>query len=217
MNDKFYGYTPKVSNEKEGNRLDKFHPNEFKKGMDIELTSMGVTRLKESTPEEREKATETVLKNLGEHSAYYSGLIHFEGGMNHGSKITETNFKKWLESYMPGAVGTGMVEVEKEIKTDKMVELKEAIKREVKAILSEAKGKEADKINKADAKKDAADKKDLKKHLKGKKGIDKQIQKLEDERKQKEEKRQEFFSAYKTSKKDTKATEKYKAKVSIQP
>tara|TARA_Y100000593_G_scaffold44697_1_gene85189 strand:+ start:334 stop:1254 length:921 start_codon:yes stop_codon:yes gene_type:complete len=172
MNDKFYGYTPKASNEKEGNRLDKFHPNEFKKGMDIELTSMGITRLKESTPEEREKATEIVLKNLEEHSAYYSGLIHFKGGMNHGSKITETSFKKWLESYMPGNVGTGMVEVGKEIKTDKMKELKEAIRAEIKNIISEVSGAEAKKINKLDAKKD---KDDTKKSITTAKGKAKQI------------------------------------------
>jgi len=100
---------------------------------------MGVERLRESTPEEREKATEIVLKNLQEHGGYYSGLVQYKGGMNHGSKITETNFKKWLESYMPGDAGTGMVEVGTEIKTDKMTSLKEAIKAEIKNILLEAK------------------------------------------------------------------------------
>ena len=212
-NNKFYGYTPDPTKEKEGNRLDRLNPYEFKKGMDIELTNMGVERLRESTPEEREKATETVIKNLQEHGGYYSGLIQFEGGMNHGSKITETNFKKWLESYMPGDAGTGMVEVGTEIKTDKMTSLKEAIKAEIKNIISETSADDAKKINKADAKKDAADKKDLKKHLTSKKGIDAQIQKLEGERKSKEEDRQKAFNVYKVSKKDAKATEKYKKKV----
>jgi hypothetical protein len=188
-NDKYAGYSPKkettVPNEGapgSGTRLDRFNPYEFRKGMDLELTSLGVSRLAESTPEEREKATETVLKNLEEHGGYYSGLIQFKGGMNHGSKITETNFKKWLESYMPGNPGTGMVEVDKEIKTDKMVELKEAIKAEVKAMLSEVSGKEAEKINKADAKKDAADKKDSNKAGKKKgseiKSLEKDIETL---------------------------------------
>ena len=53
--------------------------------------------------------------------------------------------------------------VKKEFKNDKMIELKEAIKSEIKNILSEFKEevdpKKAAKINKADAKKDAADKK----------------------------------------------------------
>ena len=149
-NNKLHGYTPKTSNETKGNRLDKFNPHEFRTGMDYELTSIGVSRLQESTPEEREKATEDVLKNLEEHKAYYSALIQFEGGMNHGSKITETKFKKFLETYNPGDPGTGMVEVTEDLKDDKMTEpkynkeeytiqLKEAIKKEITNILSEAK------------------------------------------------------------------------------
>ena len=119
-NDKFYGYSPK--NEKPsktqgqvysgaekstrkgqvthgtyanvGNRLDRVNPYEFRKGMDYELTSMGVSRLKESTIEEREKATEIVLKNLeNKHSAYYSALLQFETGMNHGSQIGSVIFR----------------------------------------------------------------------------------------------------------------------------
>jgi len=138
-NNKFYGYSPDASKEAEGNRLDRLNPYEFRKGMDYELTAVGCNRLAESTVEERETATEKVLKNLEEHGGYYSGLIQFEGGMNHGSKIEEKSFKKWLESYMPGKDGTGMVEVDKETKNDKMVELKEAIKNEINNILSEAK------------------------------------------------------------------------------
>tara|TARA_Y100000593_G_C4244154_1_gene303762 strand:- start:108 stop:1064 length:957 start_codon:yes stop_codon:yes gene_type:complete len=228
-NNKYAGYTPDPKKEElvqggQSNRLDRVNPYEFKKGMDYELTAVGVTRLAESTVEQREAATEKVLSNLKEHGAYYSALIQFEGGMNHGAKITETNFKKFLENYTSG---DGMIKVSKE--TTKMEEpkydkaeytkpfktdlLKEAIKKEIKNILSETLAKDAKKINKDDAKKAASDKKDLKKHLKGKKGIDKQIQKLEDERKQKEEKRSEFFSVYKNSKKDTKATQKYKDKV----
>ena len=63
-NDKFYGYSPKkeetapsTGGPGSGNRLDRVNPYEFRKGMDVELTSLGVSRLAESTPEEREKAT----------------------------------------------------------------------------------------------------------------------------------------------------------------
>jgi len=98
-NNKLYGYTPTTSKEKEGNRLDQYNPYEFRKGMDYELTSMGCMRLAESTIEEREKATESVLKNLENHPAYYSGLIQFEAGMNHAGKIDGKNFKTWLKDH----------------------------------------------------------------------------------------------------------------------
>jgi len=185
-NDKLHGYNPDPSKEIEENRLDSFNPSEFRKGMDYELTTIGCSRLAESTPDERRVATEKVLKNLKEHGGYYSGLIQFEGGMNHGSKITEKSFKKWLESFMPGDPGTGMVEVDKEIKTDKMTELKEAIKAEVKSILSEVKGKEAEKINKADAQKEKDDDKASTTTAKGKTkklaSLEKEIAKLEIEK-----------------------------------
>ena len=98
-NNKLYGYTPKMSNEKDGNRLDKHNPYEFRKGMDYELTAVGCMRLAESTPEEREKATENVLKNLDQHPSYYSALIQFETGMNHAGKIEGKNFKSWLKDH----------------------------------------------------------------------------------------------------------------------
>ena len=113
-NDKFYGYSPKNMKpsdkqgqayaglekggtyENLGNSLDRVNPYEFRKGMDYELTQMGISRLAESTAEEREKATESVLKNLeGKHPAYYSALIQFEAGMNQGGKINESSFKKY--------------------------------------------------------------------------------------------------------------------------
>ena len=155
-NNKYAGYTPKkettvpstgVTNV--GNRLDRVNPYEFRKGMDIELTSLGVSRLAESTPEEREKVTEIVLKNLEEHQAYYSALLQFKTKMNQAGPINETTFKKYLETYTSER-GDGMVEVNKEIKDDKMTEpkydkkeytvaLKEAISKEIKSLLSEAK------------------------------------------------------------------------------
>ena len=207
-NNKYAGYKPKkettVPNEGgpgSGNRLDRVNPYEFRKGMDLELTSLGASRLAESTVEEREKATETVLKNLEENGGYYSALIQFKRGMNHAGPINEKTFKQYLETYTSER-GDGMIEVTKEIKDDKMTEpkydkkeyttefktdmLKEAIKAEVKAMLSEVKDKEADKINKADAKKDVADKKASDKAGKKKgneiKSIENDIQKLKDQK-----------------------------------
>ena len=185
-NNKYAGYSPKkettVPNEGapgSGTRLDRVNPYEFRKGMDLELTSLGVSRLAESTVEEREKATEIVLKNLEEHQAYYSALIQYNRGMDHGSPIKESTFKKYLETYTSGR-GDGMVCVKKEVKDDKMEEpkydkkeytsefktdmLKESIKREVDNILTET---SADDINKADKKADAEKEKSLKKHERG--------------------------------------------------
>ena len=207
-NDKYAGYKPKkettVPNEGSpgsGNRLDRVNPYEFRKGMDLELTSLGVSRLAESTVEEREKATETVLKNLEENGGYYSALIQFKRGMNHAGPINEKTFKQYLETYTSER-GDGMVEVTKEIKDDKMTEpkydkkeytaefktdvLKEAIKAEVKAMLSEVKGKEADKINKADAKAEKDAEKAASKAGKKKgseiKNIEKDIESLKDQK-----------------------------------
>ena len=220
-NNKLYGYSPKDEKpskkqgqayaglekggtyENLGNRLDRVNPYEFRKGMDYELVQMGCSRLAESTFEEREKATESVLKNLEEHQAYYTALIQFERGMNQGGRINETSFKKYLETYNGSeGRGDGMVEVGKEIKNDKMEEpkydksiytLKEAIKAEVKNILSE--------------KKDDDDAKDEKKAAKGAKGkdkklkaLDKEADKLEKEREKNKEKLQPALNKYKDGK-----------------
>ena len=158
-NNKYAGYTPDPKKEEldqpqgQANRLDRINPYEFRKGMDYELTAAGVARLAESTVEQREEATETVLKNLEEHDAYYSALIQFEGGMNQGSKITENTFKKFLETYTGDeGRGDGMKEVQNVWKKDKMKDadhkndkmeepktkqLKEAIKKEIRSILNE--------------------------------------------------------------------------------
>ena len=154
-NNKYQGYNPKkeetVPNKGtagSGNKLDRVNPYEFRRGMDYELTALGCSRLAESTPEEREKATESVLKNLDEHQGYYSALIQFERGAKYaGGKIEESSFKKFLENYT-SEKGEGMVEVNTKLKDDKMVEpkynksdytiaLKEAIKSEVKNLLKE--------------------------------------------------------------------------------
>ena len=140
-NDKYYGYSPKKETRKPstgvtdvGTRLDRVNPYEFRKGMDVELTSLGVSRLAESTPEEREKATETVLKNLEEHGGYYSAFIHYETEFRNSD--SKPNFKTFLKEFYEE---NNMKEVNKSFKNDKMEKLKEAIKTEVKNILSEAK------------------------------------------------------------------------------
>jgi len=194
-NDKYYGYLPKK--EEIPSRLEKFNPYEFRKGMDYELTQMGCSRLMESSTEEREAATEVVLKNLDKHGAYYSALMQFEIGMNHGGKIEEKSFNKYLENYtsLEGR-GDGMVEVTKEIKTDKMTELKEAIKTEIKNILSEAK-KDKDM---SDEDKDKKASKGAKGKEKALKALDKEIDKLKVEKDKNKEKLSGPLARYKDGK-----------------
>jgi len=167
-NNKLHGYNPDPSKEVDGNRLDRLNPREFRMGMDYELISVGCSALSESTDDERRKATETVLKNLKEHGGYYSNLIHYETHFRNTDK--KPTFKQWLSEQGENE----MQEVDKEYKNDKMVEpkpndlntikmktlqpLKEAIKREISTLL-EVKDKEAEKINKADAKKEKEDEK----------------------------------------------------------
>ena len=156
-NNKLHGYNPDPSKEVDGNRLDRLNPREFRMGMDYELTSVGLLSLSESTEDDRRKSTEIVLKNLKEHGGYYSNLIHYETHFR-GVKKKPT-FKQWLAEQGE----TKMQEVDKKYKTDKMTELKEAIKREVFNLLEfkeEASSKKAaEKINKADDKKEKDDNK----------------------------------------------------------
>ena len=212
-NNKYAGYTPTPSKEKfeMGNRLDRVNPYEFRKGMDYELTKMGCSRLAESTPEEREKSTESVIKNLEEHAAYYSALIQFEAGMNHGGKINESSFKKYLESYTSER-GDGMVEVNKEIKDDKMDKpknadlntikmktiqpLKEAITQEIKNILSEAKKDKEE----SDDDKDKKASKGAKGMAKKMKALDKEVEKLEKEKDKNKEKLKPSLDKFKDGK-----------------
>jgi len=247
-NDKYAGYKPKkettVPNEGgpgSGNRLDRVNPYEFRKGMDLELTSLGASRLAESTVEEREKATETVLKNLEEHSGYYSALVQFKRGMNQAGPINEKTFKQYLETYKSEFPGTGMKEVKKvfqfgkmedaDHKNDKMEEpkydkkeyttefktdmLKEAIKAEVKAMLSEVSKKDADKMNKADAKKDASDEKDSARAGKKKgseiKNLEKDIESLKDQKEKNLDKLKKPLEKYKAGKFNSKKYDSAKA------
>ena len=225
-NNKYAGYTPKKEETLpnkgipgSGNRLDRVKPYEFRKGMDYVLVDMGCSRLAESTVEERETATEKVLKNLKEHGGYYSALIQFEGGMNQAGKIDESSFKKYLENYTSER-GDGMKEVkrgdkETKHKDDKMDKpknvnlntieaktiqpLKEAITQEIKNILSEAKKDKEDK----EVSDDDTDKK-ASKGAKGKEkalaALDKEIEKLKSEKDKNKDKLSAPLKRYKDGK-----------------
>ena len=205
-NDKFYGYSPKKDDTKlgwennsqgQGNRLDRVNPYEFRKGMDVELTEMGVSRLAESTPEEREKATETVLKNLEEYSGYYSAFVHYM--TEYRNMDDKPTFKNWLKEYREEH---GMKEVDKSFKNDKMEKLKEAIKTEVKSILTEAKNDDDKDEKKAS--------KGAKKSSKGMKALDKEENKLRDQKKKLQDKIFPLIQDFKNKKIDK---DKYEKKV----
>jgi len=171
-NNKFYGYSPKTTKpskpvektwggedeggnayEGMGNPLDRVNPYEFRKGMDYELTAIGCSRLAESTPEEREKTTEKVLKNLEGNGGYYTSIITYETLFRNtqGSKPSFASWVKEQEEYRMKEVKnpwkTGKMKGP-DHKNDKMTELKEAIKKEIKKTLFE------DRASQADAKKD---------------------------------------------------------------
>jgi len=159
-NDKFYGYSPKPKKGSIGvpygndNRLDRVNPYEFKKGMDYELATIGISRLNESTPDQRQVSTDKVLKNLGIHPSYYSCKIQYETEYRNfqGKK---PSFNKYLKEKYENK----MKPVDQTYKNDKMVALKEAIKNEIRSILSEKMdpvGKEDGDINN-DGKKDKTD------------------------------------------------------------
>ena len=203
-NNKLHGYNPDPSKEVEGNRLDKFNPSEFRKGMDYELTTMGCSRLAESSDDERRKATETVLKNLEEHGGYYTSLITYETQFrNEVEGVKKPAFKAWLAEQGENQ----MKEVGKkgaEFKNDKMIELKEAITQEIRNILSEVKGKEAEKVNKADAEKEVSDEKSASKGAKGKEkaiaALEKEIEKLKAEKDKNKDKLSVPLKRYKDGK-----------------
>ena len=138
-NDKFYGYTPKMtkssgkegtirSGAEEGNTyehlgdpLDRLNPYEFRKGMDYELTAIGCSRLAESTPDEREKATAAVIKNLEEHGGYYTSLITYETIFR--NQTNKPSFKAWLKEQDDEV---RYKEADQKFKNDKMTEPKKS-------------------------------------------------------------------------------------------
>ena len=169
--------------------------------MDYELVAMGCSTLSESTVDEREKATVKVLKNLKEYSGYYSSLISYETHFRNeveGSK--KPSFKTWLEeqnSHKMQEVKRG--DKDSKHKSDKMEELKEAIKIEIKNILSEAKKDKEDK----EVSDDDTDKK-ASKGAKGKEkalaALDKEIEKLKSEKDKNKDKLSAPLKRYKDGK-----------------
>jgi LPS O-antigen subunit length determinant protein (WzzB/FepE family) len=138
-NDKFYGYNRKPAKTKgnPGNidlEFESINPYEFKKGMNYELNKLGVLSLREASEEDREKATESVIKNLnGTHSAYYSYLEHYETTTRNMDKKPSFNtFLKEIEGY-------SMKEVKDIFDNDKMKEIKlrESIRAEVRNKINE--------------------------------------------------------------------------------
>ena len=140
-NNKYYGYKPKkeetqVGWEKnsmgQGTLLDRVNPYEFKKGMYCELDKMG-TSLRESDEDQREKATETVLKNLKDVPAYYSYMEHYQ--------ITTRNMdrKPSFKSFLKEMGDYSMKEVKEKFTIDKMkeIKLKENIRAEVRNKINE--------------------------------------------------------------------------------
>ena len=249
-NDKYYGYSPKPKKGSIGvpygndNRLDRVNPYEFKKGMDYELSTIGISRLNESTPEQRQQSTDKVLKNLGTHPSYYSCKIQYETEYRN-FQGRKPSFNKYLKEMMEE---NKMRPVDQEFKNDKMVALKEAIKAEVRSIISEKMdpvGKEDDDINN-DGKVDKTDDylanrrkavgdaikkskkneevdddetakkatKGAKKKAKGIKTIEKEIDKLKDEKKKLKDKIAPLIADFKAKKIDK---DKYLKKVGDTP
>ena len=200
-NDNFYGYKrdpkkrAKASESYKGvdMEFESVNPYEFKKGMYCELEKMGTT-LRESESEQREKATETVLKKLEEHSGYYSALIHCE--TEYRNAKSKPAFKTWLKEFYEE---NNMKEVDKKFKNDKMEKLKEAIKTEVRNMLVEAKDDDDKKASKA-----------AKGKAKGMKALDKEEEKLRDQKKKLQDKIFPLIQDFKNKKIDK---DKYTKKV----
>ena len=184
-NNKLHGYQPKPAKGNVGVPYGedlKFvnqNPFEFRKGMDYELTSLGCSRLAESTPEEREKATETVLKNLDGNGGYYTSVITYETLFRNvqGKKPSFATWVKEQDENKMQEVKRG--DKDSKHKEDKMTELKEAIKRRIKSKLREAKKDKDD-----DTAFDDGDEKDVeKKAAKAGKNVEKGMARFEDEKK----------------------------------
>ena len=136
-NDRFYGYKRKP-NKTKGNiagvdlDFESVNPYEFKKGMYTELEKMGTT-LRESEADQREKATETVLKNLKDVPAYYSYMEHYETATRNMDR--KPSFKSFLKELGEHSYK----EISEKFTEDKMkeIKLKESIRAEVRALIRE--------------------------------------------------------------------------------
>ena len=116
----------------QGTRLDRVNPYEFKKGMSYELGKIGTT-LRESDENQREKATETILKNLNNVDAYYSYMEHYETSTRNMER--KPSFKTFLKELE----GHSMKEIGEKFTEDKMkeIKLKENIRAEVRNKINE--------------------------------------------------------------------------------
>ena len=138
-NDHFYGYkrSPKNTKGNPGGNIDmefeSINPYEFKKGMDVELNKMGVLSLREANEDEREKATESAIKNLKDCGAYYSYMEHYE------TKTRNMDKKPSFKTFLKELEGFSMKEVKEKFTEDKMKELKlkENIRAEVRNKINE--------------------------------------------------------------------------------
>ena len=136
-NDKFYGYNRKPGKTK-GNvagvdlEFESVNPYEFKKGMYTELEKLGTT-LRESDEDQREKATETVLKNLKDVPAYYSYMEHYE------TVTRNMDRKPSFKTFVKEIGDHSMKEVSEKLTEDKMkeIKLKETIRAEVRTKINE--------------------------------------------------------------------------------
>ena len=201
-NNKFRGYTPNYSKQKRvkgstkvENRLDKVNPYEFSKGMDYVLAEMGCDRLSESSPEERMKATETVLHNLQEHPAYYSGMLQYENTFL--NKSQKPSFKRWIKEFQEETSMKPLSEKDK---------LKEAIKNQIKKNILKEQTDDLDLDFEDDE--DVISKqasKAGKKSGKGMKGLDKEEEKLRTEKKSLQDKVRPLAQAFNARKKGKKS------------
>ena len=136
-NNKFYGYNRKP-NKTKGNiagvdpEFESINPYEFKKGMYLELEKLGTT-LRESDEDQREKATENIIKNLKDVPAYYSYLEHYETATRNMER------KPSFKSFLKELEGHSMKEIGEKFTEDKMkeIKLKESVRTEVRAIINE--------------------------------------------------------------------------------
>ena len=139
-NDNFYGYKrdpkkrAKASESYKGvdMEFESVNPYEFKKGMYCELEKMGTT-LRESESDQREKATEIVLKNLKDVPAYYSYMEHYEVATRNMDR------KPSFKSFVKEIGDHSMKEVGEKFTEDKMkeIKLKENIRAEVRNKINE--------------------------------------------------------------------------------
>ena len=139
-NNNFYGNkrNPKKVNF-EGARgsvdleFESINPYEFKKGMNVELAKLG-TGLRESDEEQREKATELVIKNLKDVPAYYSMMEHYETVTKNieGRKPT---FKSFIKEF--GEYDMKLVKEKFTVNKMKEIKLRESVRTEVRNIINE--------------------------------------------------------------------------------